>query len=343
MKRTTCVLLALVALTVVWARPALPRTVVRVAAIQTESVPGAIAENLEHAAVLVAGAAEAGADLVLLPELMPSGYTVSKDIWSAAEPSDGSTVAWLQETSQSLGVWLGTSFVEAAGEDFFNTFVLCAPDGTIAGRVRKQRPAAHETFFTKGEVCPHTIETPLGKIGVVICFEATLCEMMRQMHSEAVDLVLMPTADPVPESEKDKGSGEWEHDLTETARLYSVRLGVPAVLANQGGAWTTTLPGLLPDQNSIYRGQSAIADADGTLKAFLGQDEGVIVADVVLDPAMKVAETPPCSGQYCKDMPLSSRVYQVAVEALGRLWYGLSIERRQKALEISSGKQQSGF
>jgi len=314
------------------------QAVLRVAAVQTESVPGDISANLANARTLVEEAAGEGAELILLPELMPSGYIISKEIWDGAEPSDGPTITWLKTVSEELGVWLGTSFVEAEGEDFFNTFVLTDPEGAIAGRVRKQYLASQETFFMKGDAGLHLIDTSLGKIGVVICFEATLCTMIRQMHTASVDLVFLPTADPVLEFDKDKDPSDWDHDLTETALLYAERLGVPAVLANQGGAWKTPLPGLLPDQDSIFRGQSAIADSDGALLAFLGQDEGVIVADVILDSSLKVADTPPCLGRYCKEMPLASRVYQVVIEALGKLWYALSIERREKAREISSGE-----
>ncbi len=306
----------------------------RVAAIQTESDPGMISENLAGAEKLVDQAAADGAELILLPELMPSGYIIAKDIWGSGESSNGQTVSWLTETAARLGVWLGTSFVESDGIDFFNTFVLTSPEGSVAGTVRKERPAAHETFFTRGYPNSHIIEAEIGSIGVVICFEATLCDMIRRMHSASVDLVLLPTADPVPESDAGKDPSEWDHDLTETAQLYARRLGVPAVLANQGGSWQSPLPGALPSQDSIFRGQSSIADSDASLLVSLEQAEGYIVADVVLDPALKVSETPPCTGQYCKEMPLSSRIYQEVVEAAGSLWYACSCERRRKAQEV---------
>ena len=80
-----------------------------------ESKNGLIEENLEHATSLVDRAAQEGAKLILLPEFMPTGYIFSKAIWDGAEPKEGPTVKWLRENSKRLGIWLGTSFLEADG------------------------------------------------------------------------------------------------------------------------------------------------------------------------------------------------------------------------------------
>ena len=113
----------------------------RVAAVQMESQNGRVEANLERATRFVDQAAEQGGKLIILPEFMPTGYVYTKDIWEGAETKEGPTVGWLRENAKRLGVWLGTSFLEAEGEDFFNTFVLMKPDGQEAGRVRKQTSA----------------------------------------------------------------------------------------------------------------------------------------------------------------------------------------------------------
>jgi len=312
------------------------QTVLKVAAVQSSSVSRDIAKNLAHAEILVESAAAEGAELVLLPELMSSGYMISKEMWDMAEPCNGTTVQWLRTTSQAFGIWLGTTFLEAEGTDFYNTFVLTGPDGVEAGRVRKQRLAGHETLFVRGDEGLHVIETEIGRIGVGICFEATLCFLMQQFYLNSVDLVLLPTADPLTEREYNGPKESWTHDLsTETTLLYAQSLGVPVVLANHGGPWISPLPGMLPEQDSWYRGQSTIADSDGTIKLTLEQDEAFIVSEVTLDPSRKNSPVPPCYGQYCKEMDLGSRIYQIVTEAIGSFVYSLSLERRMKALEIS--------
>ena len=123
---------------------------VRVAAVQTPAATS-VPAVLERATPLVRNAAADAAELVLLPELMAVGYLFTEEMWASAEPTHGLTVEWLKDTARSLRIWLGTSFLEAAGEDFYNTFVLAGPSGTEAGRVRKQTPAMYEPWFFRGE------------------------------------------------------------------------------------------------------------------------------------------------------------------------------------------------
>jgi len=112
-----------------------------------------------------------GAQFVLFPELMATGSYMASDSWDSAEPSNGKSVQWLKAVSKRLHVWVGTSFLEASGSDFCDTFVLTSPSGEEAGRVRKQILAGGKAYFFRGEVGSHIISTPIGKIGVGICAE----------------------------------------------------------------------------------------------------------------------------------------------------------------------------
>ena len=87
-------------------------------AVQMDCQPGQVQANLSHATTLVEEAARRGAGLVLLPELMPSGYLLTEEIWDFAEAGDGQTVRWLTELAGRLGIYVGTSFLEVEGEDF---------------------------------------------------------------------------------------------------------------------------------------------------------------------------------------------------------------------------------
>jgi N-carbamoylputrescine amidase len=305
---------------------------VRVAAVQMESENGLVQANLEHATPLVERAAREGAALILLPEFMPSGYIFTTAIWDGAEPKNGPTVKWLCETSKRLGVWLGTSFLEADGEDFFNTFVLATPDGQEAGRVRKQTPAAFEAFFTKGGPGPHVIDTELGKIGVGICYENQLSYLPQMVCSQSVDLMLMPHSYPK--------IGQMVFSLKELTPSYARLFGVPAIVCNKSGPFQTGYPGVpFYRANSSFPGLSTIADSDGTIKAQLGDGEGVIVEEVTLDPERKIQKPPRRYGRWALKGPWF-RGSVVVLEATGRLWYTLSSERKRKARLISSpGKQ----
>ena len=95
--------------------------------VQMDSEVGNVSANLEHAGELVNTAAGQGAQIVLAPELMPCGYTLTEEIWNCAEPLNGLITCWLTALAKQLGIYLGTSFLEAEGEDFHNTFVLATP------------------------------------------------------------------------------------------------------------------------------------------------------------------------------------------------------------------------
>jgi N-carbamoylputrescine amidase len=174
---------------------------VRVAAVQTpaaQSVPA----GLEHATPLVERAAAEGAQLVLLPELMATRYVFTAEMWDSAEPSEGPTVQWLRDNARRLGIWLGTSYLEASGEDFFNTFVLATPDGDEAGRVRKQTPTMYEPWFFRGQCGSHVINTELGRIGVGICNDNHRSYLPGLLQLGGADLVLMPHCWPLPNRPK---------------------------------------------------------------------------------------------------------------------------------------------
>jgi N-carbamoylputrescine amidase len=310
----------------------------RVAAVQMESKNGRIGENLAHALPFVVEAAQRGAELIVLPEFMPTGYVFTTAIWDAGEPSEGPTVRWLKEHAKRLGVHLGTSFLEAGGDHFFNTFVLAAPDGSVSGRVRKQTPAAFEAYFTRGDAGPHLIRTGFGLVGVGICYENMLSYIPRLMEAHSVDLMLMPHSAPTPMRSiltPQKAVDAFNENLKNLSLAYARQLGIPTIMINKSGPWETPLP-FTPflRQVSYFPGFSSISDSDGRLLAQLGGEEGVIVEDVVLDPARKTHACTECRGRWTGRFPWGIRIWKY-VEAAGSLWYRLSSERKRRASAIS--------
>ena len=113
----------------------------RVAAVQMASQPGDVAGNLGKAEAHIVRAACDEAELVLLPELMASGYQTSPKMWDDAEPIGGPLTRWLCGTARRHGIHLDTSLIEADGGHFYNTFLLATPSGDLAGLVRKSHAA----------------------------------------------------------------------------------------------------------------------------------------------------------------------------------------------------------
>jgi N-carbamoylputrescine amidase len=119
-----------------------------------ESANGDVAGNLARAGRWSEAAARRGAELILLPELFSTGFELNDRSWQSAEPQGGPSERWLLDTARRHGCHIGGSYLEARGEDFFNTFALAAPDGSIAGRVRKSHPCSIEAYVFKARRRP---------------------------------------------------------------------------------------------------------------------------------------------------------------------------------------------
>jgi N-carbamoylputrescine amidase len=223
----------------------------RVAALQLNSASGDVGGNLARAVPFVEAAAAAGAQLVLLPELYSSGFVFDRTLWDAAERlADGATRVWLCALAARLRIHLGTSVLEARGAHFFNTFMLAQPDGTLAGVVRKQTPAALEAFFfapgTPAGAHAHVIPCPLLgglRLGVGICYENAMDYLAHGMIEAQADVLLMPHSACRVEGVPAGVVAAYDAVLTAMPQRYALALRIPVVLANKSGPWTSSFLG----------------------------------------------------------------------------------------------------
>lgn len=312
---------------------------IRVAAVQMNCEPGKVDRNLAHAAQLTESAVAKGAKLVLLPELMPSGYMTTEEIWGSAETINGNSVKWLLSTAKRLGIYLGFSFLEAEGEDFYNSFVLSSPEGKLLGRVRKNPPASIEAYFYKAGTDSHVIETEIGRIGVSICYEILLFNQMCFLHGKNVDLVLLPSAAGRPKPFIPGDVKRFEKMLINSRAIFSQTLGVPVIMANRVGPLETELPGNLPYLKSSFPGLSSIVDSDGTVKEELGDVEGIIVADVCLSHNAKHDSEPKRYGKmWGIPVPWYAFIWPLT-QKWGEKSYATNPRRKECALSVSRGME----
>jgi len=309
---------------------------IRVAAIQMDCLPGQVAENLAHAEELVKRAVEQGALLVLLPELMPSGYMATEALWDSAETANNRSVGWLLDTAKRFGIYLGFSYLEAEGEHFYNSFVLAGPGGRLLGRVRKSPPASIEAYFYTAGNDSHIIETELGRIGVGICYENLLYSQICHLYEQDVDLVLSPAAAGRPKAIIPGDIPRFERTLITSRAVYAKTLGVPVVMANRAGLLETELPGNLPYLKSSFPGLSSIVAADGTVQAELGDKEGVIVADICLGQGEKSRNLPKRYGSiWGTPVPWYAFIWPLT-QKMGERSYAANPRRKERALAVSS-------
>jgi N-carbamoylputrescine amidase len=319
----------------------------RIAAVQMQSRLGDIPANLAHATTLVEQAAAQGAQLIALPELAASGYSLSDAIWEAGETRDGLTIRWLKQTSARLGVYLGIGFLEVEGEEFFNSFAIGAPDGQIAGIVRKTMA---ETGCFRCSNGPHVIETALGRIGVGICADNLFAPNLHKMQAGSADLLLMPHAAPVPYRTgglvDEKDISRTHQTLSQMAPRYARLTGIPVVFINQVGPrgpekWLGILGGIMSPESFKLGGLSTISTLDGTVVGQLDDcAESVAIADVTLDGARKIAARPAGHGSYgggfVTPHPLLFELLCYVDAFYGRMHYQFSAVRRAKARGVSA-------
>lgn len=275
--------------------PATYAAELRIATVQFESVDGEFSRNLAEATKHILLAHQQNAKIVLLPEFALIGYTLSANMWALAESPGGPTEQALSALAQQTGMYIGTSFLEVDGEDFYNTFILLAPNGGVAGQVRKQVPAGAEGYFFTGQSNHHVIDTPLGSIGIGICQETYRCFLPRQLYTGDADFVLMPFSYPDLSQAGGLGSPKGSY----IASWYANQLGIPIVTSNKTGNWPQV-------EGAFFPGFSAVANGNGELLGELNDQPAVLVVDVLLDNTIKKEPTAECIGPFLKGLTLGS-------------------------------------
>jgi N-carbamoylputrescine amidase len=127
----------------------------------------------------------------------------------------------------------------------------------------------------------------------------------------------------------------FDHVVERSAPCYAEALGVPVALANRTGQIQTPLPGGLGTLSSTFPGLSQIVDSDGQVKAIMGEEEGVIVAEVELAPARKSKPRPQCfEDMWAFPMPWYAYIWPLT-QHNGEQAYATNTLRRERALKQS--------
>lgn len=200
--------------------------------------------NITRLASGITNLAEHGAQLIVLQELHNSLYfcqTENVNLFDLAEPIPGPSTNFYGELARQYGVVIVTSLFErrAAGL-YHNTAVVIEKDGTIAGKYRKMHipddPAYYEKFyFTPGDLGFHPIETSLGKLGVLVCWDQWYPEAARLMALQGAELLIYPTAIGYESSDTEDEQQRQREAWTTVQRGHAVANGLPVVSVNRVG------------------------------------------------------------------------------------------------------------
>lgn len=239
--------------------------------------------------------AEKGAQLIVLQELHNGLYfcqTEDTDQFDLAETIPGPSTTDFGALAKELGVVLVLSLFEKRAVGLYhNTAVVIEKDGTIAGKYRKMHipddPAYYEKFyFTPGDLGFQPIQTSLGKLGVLVCWDQWYPEAARLMALAGADILIYPTAigweSTDTQAEKIRQRDAW----TISQRGHAVANGLPVISVNRVG-WEEDPS---HQTNGIqFWGSSFVAGPQGEILELLSDEkEEIAVVEVSLERSESV-------------------------------------------------------
>lgn len=200
--------------------------------------------NIEKSIAGIHDAASQGAQLVVLQELHRSLYfcqTEDVDVFDLAETIPGPSSNTLGELAKELGIVIVASLFEKRATGLYhNTAVVLEKDGSIAGKYRKMHipddPGFYEKFyFTPGDLGFEPIQTSVGKLGVLVCWDQWFPEAARLMAMAGAELLIYPTAIGWdPRDDKDEQTRQKDAWVI-SQRAHAVANGVPVISCNRVG------------------------------------------------------------------------------------------------------------
>ena len=242
-------------------------------------------DNMMRLAKGIEDLAKRGAELIVLQELHNSLYFCQvEDVnnFDLAESIPGPSTGFYGELARQFGVVIVTSLFEkrAAGL-YHNTAVVIEKDGTIAGKYRKMHipddPAYYEKFyFTPGDLGFHPIETSVGKLGVLVCWDQWYPEAARLMALQGAEMLIYPTAIGYAEEDTPDEQQRQREAWTTVMRGHAVANGLPVIAVNRVGFEpdpSNQTPGIQ------FWGSSFIAGPQGELfyRASENEEESLVV------------------------------------------------------------------
>jgi N-carbamoylputrescine amidase len=203
-----------------------------------------ITENTEKTVAEIKNAAAQGAKLIVLQELHRSLYfcqTENTDMFDLAETIPGPSTDLYGELAKELNVVIVTSLFEKRSTGLYhNTAVILDTDGSIVGKYRKMHipddPGFYEKFyFTPGDLGFEPIQTSVGKLGVLVCWDQWFPEAARLMAMAGAELLIYPTAIGWdPRDDKDEQIRQRDAWII-SQRAHAVANGVPVISVNRVG------------------------------------------------------------------------------------------------------------
>ncbi|MFP4476829.1 MAG: carbon-nitrogen family hydrolase [Desulfatibacillaceae bacterium] len=256
-----------------------------VGAVQFDVYLGETERNVERAVQGLNKLKERGARLAVLPEMFTCGFD-NENLAEHAGQTPG-ILDRLAEVAEKLGMVIVGSLPELDDELVYNTAHVIGPDGVVAGTYRKVHlfaPTGERDYFAAGK-SPKVVDTHLGRLGLVICYDLRFPELCRALTERGADMLVVMAQWPTVRIQ------HW--DILCQARAVENQLWV--IACNRVGQ----------DGKLLYGGQSRVVSPWGRLPATGGNKSGLLTAEVDLKENETYRKAIPCMEQkvYSIDVP----------------------------------------
>ena len=242
-------------------------------------------DNMKRLAEGITDLAKRGAELIVLQELHNGLYfcqTEEVENFDQAEPIPGPSTAFYGELAKQLWVVIVTSLFEKRTTGLYhNTAVVIEKDGSIAGKYRKMHipddPAYYEKFyFAPGDLGFHPIDTSVGRLGVLVCWDQWYPEAARLMALQGAEILIYPTAIGYAANDDEAEQQRQREAWTTVMRGHAVANGLPVIAVNRVGFEED--PSQQTDGIQFW-GSSFVAGPQGELiyRASDNEEESIIV------------------------------------------------------------------
>jgi N-carbamoylputrescine amidase len=249
--------------------------------------------NILRLAEGISDLAKRGAELIVLQELHNSLYfcqTENVDNFDLAEPIPGPSTKLFGEIAKELGVVIVTSLFEKRAPGLYhNTAVVLEKDGSIAGTYRKMHipddQAYYEKFyFTPGDLGFHPIQTSVGRLGVMVCWDQWYPEAARLMALQGAELLIYPTAIGYDQNDTPEEQQRQRIAWQTVQRGHAVANGLPVVAVNRVGFEPLSAESGISTESEApgiqFWGSSFVAGPQGEIiyEASTDEEESIIVS-----------------------------------------------------------------
>ncbi|GGK18089.1 carbon-nitrogen family hydrolase [Caldalkalibacillus thermarum TA2.A1] len=215
-----------------------------------------------------------GYDLIVLPEIWATGYFSFDRYREEAEPISGPFVQRMAQVARQLNsVLFAGSFVEQAGEQYYNTGVLFDANGDLLATYRKihlfRYGSQEGELLTRGEEITVT-ETKVGRVGLSTCYDLRFPELFRKQVDLGVEIFLVTSA--------------WPHQRLAHWQLFN------AVRAVENQCFLISANCVGHTRHVLLGGYSQVVDPWGVVRAQAGESEAIVTAEIDLDEVKRIRE-----------------------------------------------------